>query len=204
MHRAARTIVAALAVAGLVAGIVATQGGGTAGAAAPYYSAGGREGSVYRLYRAYFLREPDQSGFSYWYLQSAKGQPLASISETFARSSEFRRRYGSLDDRKFVDLVYRNVLGRPADANGSDYWTRKLAAGTSRGQVMANFSQASEYVRKMEDDAWVISLYASMVRTAPPADELSFFRAGLTSSQTSLTEIAGWLYDSDAYRARFA
>jgi len=139
--------VAALAVAGLVAGIVATQGGGTAGAAAPYYRAGGREGSVYRLYRAYFLREPDQGGFGYWYLQSASGRSLASISETFARSSEFRRRYGSLDDRRFVDLVYRNVLGRSADAGGSAYWLARLGKGASRGSVMVAFSDSSEYRR---------------------------------------------------------
>ena len=147
MQRAARTVVAALALVGLAVGVFTAQGGGPASAAAPYYRAGGREGSVYRLYRAYFLREPDQSGFGYWYLQSARGQSLASISETFARSSEFRRRYGNVDDRRFVDLVYRNVLGRAPDAAGSAHWLAQMAKGASRGSVMVAFSNSNEYRR---------------------------------------------------------
>src|SRR4051794_25453310 len=38
--------------------------------AAPYFDANATEGNIYRLYRAYFLQEPDVSGFSYWYLDA--------------------------------------------------------------------------------------------------------------------------------------
>ena len=135
------------AAVGLVIGVLATQGGTPAGAAAPYYDASAREGSVYRLYRAYFQREPDQSGFGYWYLQSVRGQSLASISETFARSSEFRRRYGNVDNRRFVELVYQNVLGRKPDAAGSSYWVNQMNRGAGRGSVMIAFSNSGEYRR---------------------------------------------------------
>jgi hypothetical protein len=135
------------AAVGLVIGVLATQGGAPAGAAAPYYDASAREGSVYRLYRAYFQREPDQSGFGYWYLQSVRGTSLATISETFARSSEFRRRYGNVDNRRFVELVYQNVLGRKPDAAGSSYWINQMNRGASRGSVMIAFSNSGEYRR---------------------------------------------------------
>lgn len=136
-----------VAAVGLVIGVLTAQGAPPAGAVAPYYDASAREGSVYRLYRAYFQREPDQSGFDYWYLQSVRGRSLASISETFARSSEFRRRYGNVDDRRFVELVYQNVLGRKPDAAGSSYWASRMDRGASRGSVMVSFSDSGEYRR---------------------------------------------------------
>ena len=94
---------------------------------------------------AYFLREPDAVGFSYWYLSVARGMSLDEVSDLFAKSSEFRTRYGSLDNAGFVDLVYRNVLGRDADAHGRGYWVERLRAGLSRGRVMRFFSESGEY-----------------------------------------------------------
>lgn len=88
-----------------------------------------RVGPVTRLYSAYFLRPPDTSGLEYWVDRSRAGTRLYAISSTFAASSEFTRRYGSLTDAEFVDLVYKNVLGRSPDAAGLSYRTKQLKAG---------------------------------------------------------------------------
>jgi hypothetical protein len=159
--------------------------------------------SVTRLYQAYFLRTPDYGGLDYWLDRRAAGTGINTISNSFAGSSEFSRRYGSLSNAAFVDLVYDNVLGRSPDAAGRSYWIDRLAKGTSRGQVMANFSQSSEFTRKMADEAYLVSLYASMLQRKPPADELAFFKAGLANGLTPLSSIATYLYDSSAYRSRF-
>jgi hypothetical protein len=103
--------------------------------------------SVYRLYRSYLLREPDTSGERYWTLEYAQcRRSLAGISEFFASSPEFTARYGSLSNRQFVELVYANVLGRPGEPAGIDYWTSRLDAGVTRGLVMIGFSESAEYV----------------------------------------------------------
>jgi len=48
-----------------------------------------------------------------------------------------------------VELVYRNVLGRPGDPSGVTYWTGQLDAGKKgRGQVMIGFSESAEYQRQ--------------------------------------------------------
>ena len=147
MRRAMRAAAAAMGVL-LVAAALATVTPATpAQAEAPYYSPSATEGSIYRLYRAYFLREPDTAGFAYWYLKVAEGTSLDGVSEAFAGSSEFRTRYGALDDVEFVDLVYENVLGRSADPGGRDHWVGRLEAGVSRGRVMRSFSESSEYQR---------------------------------------------------------
>lgn len=98
-----------------------------------------------RLYRAYFLRAPDEAGMSYWTSQVAAGTSMTVVSDSFAASGEFRQRYGSLDDAQFVERIYRNVLGRPAEQAGGDYWRATLAAGASRGDLVLAFSQSPEF-----------------------------------------------------------
>jgi hypothetical protein len=159
---------------------------------------------VTRLYKAYFLRNPDHGGFTFWLARRGEGRTLVSISSTFAGSSEFKRRYGTLDNGEFVDLVYRNVFGRDPDSGGRAYWVKKLDAGTSRGQVMANFSQSSEYIRDTDEGVRVVGLYESMLQRAAPSDEYTLFVGSLRNASTSITAIADWLYDSDEYRARFS
>ncbi len=106
------------------------------------------DGQVVRLYRAYFLRDPDQGGYLYWRRSLLNGIGLAAISDFFAESPEFLGRYGDLSDAQFVDQIYGNVLGRPADADGRAYWIGQLAAGVTRGQVMLAFSESNEFVTK--------------------------------------------------------
>lgn len=103
-------------------------------------------GPIGRLYRAYFLRAPDAEGLTYW---TNTGLPLAAVSEQFAASTEFRNRYGSLDDQAFVTTAYRNVLARDPDAGGLAHWLGILRRGTSRGAVMLGFSNSPEFVRRV-------------------------------------------------------
>jgi hypothetical protein len=109
-------------------------------------TAGRITGQVCRLYQAYFLRLPDADGIDHWRRSLAAGLSLAAVSDGFAGSPEFIARYGALDDRGFVSLVYRNVLGREPDLGGLDHWARQLAAGASRGTVMTGFSESAEFV----------------------------------------------------------
>lgn len=106
---------------------------------------GSLTGGVERLYRAYFLRDSDPGGFDYWSDRALHGTSLSTISAFFEDSPEFVATYGSLNDFSFVNLVYNNVLGRPADAGGANYWRGRLAAGLSRGDMMLYFSDSAEF-----------------------------------------------------------
>ncbi len=105
------------------------------------------EARVVRLYRAFFLRDPDAAGLAYWSGLARSGVSLDTIAGAFAQSSEFTNRYGALDNAAFVNLVYSNVLGRSPDAGGAAYWTGLLNAGVSRGTAMVGFSESAEFVR---------------------------------------------------------
>lgn len=114
----------------------------------PSYDPNGPTGTIYRLYRAYFLREPDKAGYDYWYGVYRNGYPLDKISNDFARSAEFQSRYGSLDNAQFLERVYQNVLGRSPDPQGYAYWTDQMNRGMLRGFVMIYFSDSEEFRSK--------------------------------------------------------
>ena len=107
--------------------------------------------SVYRLYTAYFGRDPDSAGWDYWSgTYSGAGANLALISQSFVESEEFGNTYGKLNDAEFVSLVYRNVLGRLPDDAGRAHWVTALGNGYARGSLMIAFSESPEYVTKTD------------------------------------------------------
>ncbi len=105
-------------------------------------------GPIGRLYWAYFLRKPDRAGLNYW---AGLDASLDTISEAFAGSSEFIKQYGSINNDRFVELVYRNVLGRKPDQEGFAAWKQFLDGGASRGSLMIGFSNSPEFVKRINN-----------------------------------------------------
>ncbi len=141
---------------------------------------------VIRLYSAYFLRTPDTSGLDFWLSRRRSGWTLSRISDSFAGSSEFVRRYGSLTNQDYVQLVYSNVLNRPPDTTGLNYWTGQLdAKKKSRGQVMLNFSDSNEYKNKRATYVDAVSLYLQFLGRAPTGSQLQDLQTQLEGSSVA-------------------
>lgn len=157
--------------------------------------------SVVRLYRAYFGRVPDHDGVRYWWSVMDRTHSLRGVSASFAASAEFRNQYGSLSNAAFVDLVYRNVLGRPPDAGGAAYWTQRLdAGGESRGGLMTLFSESPENVTNTVDVVAVIVTHEVMLGRPIGATALTSWADRVHDDPTVLiTQLLG----SDEYAARF-
>ena len=102
------------------------------------------EGRILRLYQAVFLRTPGDNALEFW-TDSLRTQRLTGIANFFTESPEFGSRYGSLSDRQFVTLIYRNVLGRTPSTSEVDFWAGQLFAGASRGEVLVGFSESLEF-----------------------------------------------------------
>ena len=102
---------------------------------------------IARLYEAGLGREAEATGFNYWIDTfesgalgdtsqrfSGPGQPLSGL-ETMAGYFLFSPEFQSTadfdiqsDPRAFVELLYFNVLDRPGEAAGVNYWTDLLAS----------------------------------------------------------------------------
>jgi hypothetical protein len=122
---------------------------------------------VVRLYWAYFKRRPDLGGLNFWINRYRNGWRLVDISQEFAKSSEFRTKYGNTTPEQFVTLVYQNVLEREPEAGGLSFWANRIRNGTPRGQVMTNFSESSEGRRVIGPRSDVILLGLGMYGKIP-------------------------------------
>lgn len=157
-----------------------------------------------RLYHAYFERAPDPSGLSYWTRQLASGRGLVAVANHFAASSEFANTYGSLGNVAFVGLVYANVLDRAPDAGGLEFWVRRLnARTTSRGQLMASFSESSENVRRKRPMVTVWRAVRAMRQSTPTTAELRALTDPILAGTSTPADAIRTVRRSPAYAARF-
>jgi cyclophilin family peptidyl-prolyl cis-trans isomerase len=98
---------------------------------------------IVELYIAFFNRVPDADGMVYWIGQFKSGQTFNQLANTFygiAISPDFTALTGyksTMTSGDFVNIIYNNVLGHPAEAEGYNYWTNQLDTGLqTRGQLV--------------------------------------------------------------------
>lgn len=94
-------------------------------------------GKLEELYIAFFNRVPDADGLAYWISQFKAGSNINQIAESFysagVQNSSTTGFSSTMSHADFVNVIYRNVLGRTtgADSDGLAYWSGKLADGTA-------------------------------------------------------------------------
>lgn len=152
---------------------------------------------VWRLYQAFFLRQPEQQGFDHWFGVRARGATLSDIAYAFAESREFQQRYGDLDHGRFVDLVYRNVLCRTAEPDGRAYWTGLLTSGRlSRWDMVIGFVELREYLTRTGTCHSVHPAETAAVPTCRrpalrPLSQATFATDGYQDQHVSVPRVAG-------------
>lgn len=106
----------------------------------------GNGGEAYRIYQAAFDRAPDLSGVGFWISQMDSGQSLESVAAGFMTSTEFVNMYGANSSHlQFVQKLYQNVLDRPGETAGVNFWVGALDGNdASRADVLAHFSESAE------------------------------------------------------------
>jgi hypothetical protein len=96
-------------------------------------------------YVKYLHRSPDPTGLSFWVGQLQSGAyTFEQFQASLVASQEYFALHGSTYGG-FVQAVYLDVLGRPADPNGLAGWTQYLASGGSLGGVAGAFFGCTEY-----------------------------------------------------------
>jgi Ca2+-binding RTX toxin-like protein len=105
--------------------------------------------SVARLYFGMLERTPETSGLAFYAQQFANGLTVQQVANGFAASPEFQAKYGPLDNAAYVKQLYENILERSPGADEVAFHVNRLAAGASRGDVAAGFTEAPEYQAKM-------------------------------------------------------
>jgi hypothetical protein len=106
----------------------------------------GIAGQAYRVYQAAFARTPDLGGLGYWLAMMDNGVQLGAVAAGFVDSKEFRDVYGaSPSNREIIQKFYENVLRRPGEKGGIDFWTGVLDnKHATLAEVLVGFSESPE------------------------------------------------------------
>jgi serralysin len=105
---------------------------------------------VVRVYMATFDRLPDAGGLVHWTDARRAGLATREMETAFVGSGEFGAKYGATTNAGFVDLLYQNVFGRAADADGLAFWSGGLDAGRfTRAEVVHGLAFSDEMTAKI-------------------------------------------------------
>jgi hypothetical protein len=125
------------------------------------------------LYVGFFNRVPDADGLSYWIGQFAAGQTAAQIGDAFygaaVQFSSLTGYSASMSNADFVNIVYKNVLGRSdgADADGLAYWSGELASGhATRGSLVVSILASAHSFKGNATLGYVADLLDNKVSVA--------------------------------------
>lgn len=104
------------------------------------------EATVARLYSAALGREPDSGGLTYWTQVVREGNSVEAIAQAFVNSQEFQTLFNGADNQAVVEQLYQNVLGRPGEQGGIDFWTGALDQGEPLFKVVIGFADSAENI----------------------------------------------------------
>jgi hypothetical protein len=136
-----------------------------------------------RLYFAALARLPDYAGLRDCSNALHDGVfTLAGAADQLAGSAEFLQHYGALDNTQYVQQLFRNVLGREADAASLAGWVGQLDAGGSRGAVVAGLSESDEFKGDIADQVEILRLHYLLLKRMPTPAELQSWQDFLMGS----------------------
>lgn len=174
------------------------------------FDASGVAQEVAHIYKAAFNRMADANGLEFWTNRVESGiQSERGVATGFTESDEFRNAYSNLDDRGFIQQLYRNVLGREGEQVGVESWLDLLHSGAGgRDTVLYGFATSFENVVNnlsvMGDDeyGYAYRLYEAALNRAPETTGLNFWYNHLEAGQ-SLTWVAQGFMNSDEYQQKY-
>ncbi|MFZ2855147.1 MAG: DUF4214 domain-containing protein, partial [Rhodocyclaceae bacterium] len=96
------------------------------------------------LYRQVLGRQAELDGFQYWAQVATAGESHGDVALNFLRSSENGIQFDTLDTAAQIECLYTDLLGRPSELAGKEYWMLQHANGMSMTEVAWNFVHSVE------------------------------------------------------------
>jgi len=140
------------------------------------------EAALTTLYRDFLLREPDADGLAYWNgVLTDASLSLEGVADQMLGSDEFQA------DVQPVIALYAQILQRPADAEGLQYWVSVLRKGASLdaiGDAMKASEEAQTGVMTLDDEVWLTNAYSSLLAREPDAEGFAYWLEQLENGAT--------------------
>ena len=109
--------------------------------------AGQSAGILFRVYKAALGRTPDVNGAASWLNALDKKMPSKNFANSIINSSEFLAKNGANQtDLQFIDLLYKNALGRSASTAEAQPWITALSSGMTKSEISIAIAESDESV----------------------------------------------------------
>ncbi|MEL6266803.1 MAG: DUF4214 domain-containing protein, partial [Pseudomonadota bacterium] len=127
------------------------------------------------LYEVGFGRFPDRKGLDFWIAQERAGMSETEIAQQFLEVGELERIAGqpidAFENRELVEFLYENVLKRPGEQSGVDFWTAALDSGFSRAELLIAFANAAENRERVPQiEEWLAEVSPNIFTWIPDPD----------------------------------
>jgi hypothetical protein len=127
-------------------------------------------------------RAPDLGSVSYFVNFYAQGDTTEQIEGMIYGSPEYLNTPGGGSSEGYLEALYRDVLGRPLDQMGRDFWGPQLASGATDEIVADGVLNSDEAHRRL-----IAAGYQKFLRRPAGTDEVNYwadrFLHGLTDEQ---------------------
>jgi len=156
-----------------------------------------RTGLITGSYQHYLGRGPDPAGLGFWLEKMSSGWTVSQIESGFIASDEYYAKAGSTPDG-WVTKLYADVLGRTAAPSEVQWWTQRLASGSSRSEVAMGFLLSTEHL-----DTVVTGYYQHLLgRGLDPTGQATW--VGILQAGGRNEAIIGGIIASDEYWGKTA
>lgn len=157
---------------------------------------------ITKAYARFLDRAPDENGFKYWVTlmqlyetsNHAEGLRQEQIEAGFINAPEYKGRYGGTAGQQWIRGIYNDLLGRPAEQAGVDFWMGQLAAGVSPAQVALGFTASDERLRNRVTDT-----YRTLLDREPDAPGLAYWIAIFKNGGTTEDINSGFVGSIEYY-----
>ncbi|WP_434309599.1 DUF4214 domain-containing protein [Hominifimenecus sp. rT4P-3] len=176
---------------------------------------------VMRLYRTCLGRQAETKGLQAWVSALLSGQNTgADIAWGFLNSDEMQNK--RLSNADFLDVLYRALMNREADASGKSGWLAVYEKGVSNRAVVQGFVGSQEFrnlcnaygikvgnldlteARDLypEISGFAIKFYRVCMNRVPTGRELNGWVQGLKEKSISSLDIAYGFFFSEEYQRK--
>lgn len=156
---------------------------------------------VQKAYARFLSRQPDEQGFTYWVSlmqlyeksQHAMGLRQEDIEAGFLASLEYEGKNGGLG-RSWIAAIYRDLLGRPGEQAGIDFWLARLTEGVAPAAIAKGFTGSEERLRNR-----VAETYRTLLDREPDPAGLEYWVATFKQGGTTEDIVSGFVGSQEYY-----
>jgi len=160
---------------------------------------------IVTLYHAFFNREPDITGLTYWETKLENDVSRFNVLNGFLYSSEFYTLAQSYNieavapSELFVTRFYTKALDRDPEENGLKYWLDKLRTyqTTARGIAKAFFFSDEFIMKQVSNEEYLILLYRTLLDREPDTGGLERWDIKLQEGLSREKVLNSFIYSSE-------